>query len=321
MQATTAFTAREARGTDDLLRFCSLSGCSPLTPPTLAEHHADAHWLLTDAAGAPVARCSLWWTATPPYQDQSVGVLGHYAASSAAAGERLLRVACDQLAAHGCTLAIGPMDGSTHRAYRLVTEPGTQPPFFLEPATPAAYPTQFAAAGFHPLAAYYSALQPTLEPADPRLPAIAARLAARGVHIRPLDVADLDGELRRIHAVVNASFAASRRLVPHIVPDLVLLAERAGQPIGLLFVVPDLNQALRGQPIDTLILKTLAVRPEYAGGGLAGWLIARGLETARDLGYTRVIHALMHADNRSRRLSQRFSGAIIRRYALYGRSL
>ena len=336
MGAIASLNLSEPHTADELARFCALAGCAPLTPDAVAASHADAHLLLADAAGEPHARCSLWWSATPPHQNQRVGAIGHYAARDTSAARQLLDLACRRLAAHGCTLAVGPMEGSTHRAYRLVTERGTLPPFFLEPDTPADYPAHFVAAGFEPLAEYSSALQTSLEHDEPRTAAIAARLAARGLRIRPLDAGDLDAELRRIHAVVEASFRASplfthmpedafiaqyRPLVPAIVPELVLLAEHGEQPVGLLFVVPDLLRARQGQPLDTLILKTLAVRPEYAGSGLAGWLIARGLETARALGYTRIIHALMHESNRSRRLSQRFAGQIIRRYALYGRPL
>ena len=57
-----------------------------------------------------------------------------------------------RLAAERCTIAIGPVDGNTWQRYRLITEPGTEPPFFLEPDNPDAWPGQFTAAGFTPLA-------------------------------------------------------------------------------------------------------------------------------------------------------------------------
>lgn len=334
---STTMTAAPIRVTSDadVARFCALAGGAALAPDALTQSGADASWMIAEG-DAVVARCSLWWRAVPPSAGAHVGLIGHYAAIDARAGVALLRRACAELAARGCARAVGPLDGDTQHAYRLVTERGEEPPFFLEPDTPDAYPVQWAAAGFAPVASYYSALQDDLGRDDPRMPAIEARLAARGVTVRPLDLAQLDDELRRIHKLVRASFEASpffaptgeaafaeqyRQLVPFVVPELVLLAGRAGQTIGLLFVVPDWLQARRGEPVTALVLKTLAVLPEYAGTGLAGLLIARGLHAARALGYTRVIHALMHEHNASLRLSGRFAGRVIRRYALFGREV
>src|SRR6185437_16195455 len=156
-----------AADTADIARFCAAPDGTPLDPATLAATGADEHWLLVDATGA-VARCSLWWSAAPAYQQHRVGLIGHYAADDTLA-EALLRHACERLRQAGCTIAIGPMDGSTYNRYRLVTEPGTEPPFFLEPTTPASWPAHFTENGFAPIAEYYSAAQDHLEATDPRI--------------------------------------------------------------------------------------------------------------------------------------------------------
>jgi hypothetical protein len=53
---------------------------------------------------------------------------------------------------------------------------------------------------------------------------------------------------------------------------------------------------------------------------LGGVLVAQVHRRAHEGGYRRVIHALMHDDNRSRRLSDRFARPI-RRYALFAKKL
>ena len=55
--------------------------------------------------------------------------------------------------------------------------------------------------------------------------------------------------------------AGNRALLPHARPDLILMAERAGDLVGFMFAVPDLLQARRGESVDTIILKTMAVDP------------------------------------------------------------
>src|ERR1043166_31608 len=113
-------SSRGARLTIDDLR---------LTRPL--RHAVDAHREVADATGRVVARCSLWWRRTPSLARHRVGLIGHYAASLPEAAGVLLERACGELASVGCTLAVGPMDGSSWRRYRFVTRFGTEPPFFL----------------------------------------------------------------------------------------------------------------------------------------------------------------------------------------------
>lgn len=320
---------------DARARFCSLAGLATLTPEAIERSHADAHWILNEG-DSTCARCSLWWTHTPAVPGQKIGLIGHYAAHDAGAARQLLRFACDELARRGCTLAVGPMDGSTNRRYRLLTERGTEPLFFLEPDNPDDWPEHFTGSGFAPLANYYSALQMGIERADGRVPALAEQFAGEEITVRAFDAARFDEEVKRIHRVVVASFqnntlaspideeeflAQNRPLRPYVRPELILLAERAGDPIGFIFALPDWLQAQRGEKIDTVIVKTLAVHPVYSRRGLATLLTGRLRAIAHDLGYTRAIHALMHEHNVSRHISETNRGRIIRRYTLYARTL
>lgn len=319
---------------DDSARFCAVAEGTPLDPATLAATGADEHWLLEGAAEAR-ARCSLWWRATPTYQGHHVGLIGHYASDDTLAVP-LLRLACERLRLAGCTLAIGPMDGSTYNRYRLVTEQGDEPPFFLEPENPANWPAHFTDNGFVPLAQYYSALQEDLAAADPRIPAIERQLQAAGIRVRPLDPTGFEQELRRVYPVVAAGFAHSllatpisedafvaqyRPLGPLLAPELVQIAETDVRAVGFLLVVPDWLQARRGELIDTAVVKTMAVLPEYTQRGLGLLLAARAQDGGRTLGYLRAIHALMHENNVSRRLSTTYHGRVIRRYTLYMKEL
>ena len=341
--AITGFVA----GTIDTSSFCVIDGFSPLDPASIVRDGADAHLLV--AAGRSAARCSLWWAATPRCAAPAagigsagtrwgsrVGLIGHYEANDANASQTLLVAACKRLAVEGCTMAVGPVDGSTHRRYRLITERGTEPPFFLEPDNPDAYPAYFAAAGFTVLASYYSLLDSRMGAGDPRLPAIARSLAGRGVRIRMLEIEHFSSELRRIYPLVRTSFAGNflyspieeqelvvqyMPLQPYVQPELALIAEQDGHPVGFVFAVPDLCQAQRGEPIDTAVIKTLAVQPGVAFRGLGALLGSMTLQHMRELGYRRVIHALLHERNGSVRGSSRYQTRIFRKYAVFARGL
>ena len=192
------------------------------------------------------------------------------------------------------------------------------------------------------MAYYRSALNPDVRRAVPGAPSGEAALRD-GLTLRSLRPDGLDADVAALHELTARCFAHNflytpmpksvfeaqlRSLLPHLHPELVLIAEADGPRIGcgagclagFLLMVPDVRQAQRGEPVDTVILKTLAVDPAWAGRGVGSWLAAEGQRRAGALGFRRAIHALMHEANRSGRISAHY-GATIRRYALFAKSL
>ncbi len=319
----------EVKTAESLDAFCAAS--KDLSRDAIASHKADAHWIAIDKGGVK-ARCSLWWTDTPAMAGQPTGLIGHYAASCDESARKLLQKARRELARHGCSIAFGPIDGSTWRRYRLVTERGAEARFFLEPDNPQDWPAHFEQSGFAQIAGYSSALNEDLSRRDPQSDCIEARLLNMGVVIRPMRTAQFTQELSRIHSVAAVSFRKSflytpidekdfiaqyEPVRPHIKSELCLIAEIDGRTVGFLFALPDAMQQARGQQIDTIIIKTLAVLPEFANEGLGSLLADRCQKIAAESGYRRAIHALMSDSNNSRRISNRYA-RVFRRYALFG---
>ena len=327
-----------SESTKEIARIAPGSGIPAFEPPDFETQDAQLHLSICgEAPGedeATLARCSLWWYDAPPYEQQRVGLVGHYAAANASAAEMLLAAAECKLRDAGCTIAIGPMNGNTWRSYRFVTEAGGEPPFFLEPANPAEWPEQFVVAGFAHLASYFSALSTNFSEIDPRVAATQERLARMGVTIRPAR-SDLKTELASIYAVSRVSFAHNflyteisetdfaamyQPILPVTKPELVFVAERAGQCVGYLFAIPDFAQASRGVPVDTFIVKTVAILPDEELRGLGGLLVARAQQQGHHLGFRRCIHALMHENNVSMNISCHYA-SVMRKYALYSKRL
>jgi GNAT superfamily N-acetyltransferase len=330
------FQPVQVQDDQQLAHFCQPAGLPPLLPPTGSGSQADARWMLIDASDEVAARCSLWWRNAPPYPPQRVGLIGHYAARDSQAAAQLLHLACAQLAGHGCTLAVGPVDGSTWQRYRLVIERGSAPLFFLEPDNPDAWPGHFSDSGFTILSRYLSTLKTDLAEPAVDLSRADRRAAGRGIRFRPAALDHFEEELRQIYRLSLASFRRNflytplaeaefmsmyRPLRPYLRPELILLAEQAGRPVGFLFALPDWLQAQRGETVDTVIIKTVAVQPQHQVGGLGSLLVARCHEMAHQLGYRRAIHTLMHEQNSSRKISRRNGTVTIRQYALFARSL
>jgi GNAT superfamily N-acetyltransferase len=300
--------------------------------------HADIHLCALSDRGNAQARCSLWWNHVPAYKQHRVGIIGHYAAASDDAAAVVLAEAQERLRAAGCTLAIGPMNGNTWRSYRFVTDRGDEPPFFLEPANPPEWPLQFERAGLLSLASYFSALNNDLSRPDPRLDALKNKIAEAGVRIRSAN-SDLRRELENIYAVSQVSFQQNflyteipreefismyEPVLPLARPELLLLAERAGQCVGYLFAIPDLAQKARGLDpgtnIDTFIVKTVSILPQPELKGLGTLLVARAQQRGKELGFRRCIHALMFEDNISLNISRHYA-TVMRKYTLYSKAL
>ncbi len=292
------------------------------------------HLMLLDGARL-LARASVWTDGAPANRGEPTAVLGHYAACDTAAGRRLLDELCGRLRTDGHRFAVGPMDGSTWRSYRLVVDSGGEAPFFLEPEHPPDWPEHFAAAAFVPIATYRSAVAEDLTRTDARLADVGARLACIGVAVRCIDMDRFEPELAALHDLCLTAFAGNFLYTPiapdafmelylplreHVRPELVLVAEHEGMPVGFVFAIPDLAQARRGEAVTQVIVKTVAIVPERRYAGLGGLLVQRAHDAAHALGYRRAIHALMHDSNRSRGISARYA-SVFRRYALFAREL
>lgn len=296
----------------------------------------DAQYITADTHGRVRGRCAVWCGDIPPLTGEVPGIIGHYAASDETSARELLGAACSELRKRGCTLAIGPMNGNTWQQYRLVTGPGTDAPFFLEPFNPPEWPCHFATSGFAEIARYFSALNSDLTQRDARADSRAAALSDIGITMRDLDVNNLDFEIQRIHTVSLASFqqnllytpiplhvfaAQYTRLRGYLDPRLVTIAEHGGRAVGFAFAIPDLLERQAAGIERTVIIKTVAILPEREiYSGLGSILVARTHKRAHELGFSRAIHALIHESNHSRAVSAR-TAQVMRRYALFARRL
>ncbi len=306
-----------------------------LNPESFQSTNPMCHLALHDTTGALVARCSLWERCDASGASTSDGLVGHYAAANADAGKELLEHASHRHRVEGRKRVIGPMDGSTWHRYRLLTDRGTEPAFFLEPDNPDEWPGHFSDAGFVPMATYTSALNADLSRVDSRSDKRRTELERNGITLRTFELARFEDELAAIHELSLVAFTRNLLYSPisfekflatyapireYLLPEMVLLADHGEQLIGFIFAIPDLLESGRGEPTRTAIVKSMAVHPEYGGHGIGGMLMDECQRAARGLGFVRAIHALMQETNWSRRISSHY-GTTIRRYTLYEKPL
>jgi hypothetical protein len=104
-------------------------------------------------------------------------------------------------------------------------------------------------------------------------------------------------------------------------PKLLIVAEQGLETVGFLFAVPDLLRERRGMPLDTFIIKTVAILPRRELSGLGAVLVGEAQELGKQMGFRRCIHALMQTGNmRARNISRAYAKPM-RTYTLFAQDL
>ncbi len=280
--------------------------------------------MTTETLKTDDGQLTLWFDGPPWEGHAKVATVGKCKFASPEAGARLLATAADRARSKGATALIGPMEGDTWHAYRLISVRGDQPPFLMEPTSAAHDQAAFVAAGFDTISSYFSASAslsglPGPQPQDTAL-----------FTLETWDGSDPDRLFTQVHALSSAAFASNpfykhidladflamyRPVVPLLKAELILFArDSTGALVGFLFGIPNYAE---GPAPKSVILKTYASSQKGAGH----WLSYQFYVNAKALGFQTVIHALMHDDNLSAVRSGLNGADVFRRYALMGRTL
>ncbi|MBN8680663.1 MAG: hypothetical protein J0M29_20735 [Chitinophagales bacterium] len=238
-------------------------------------------------------------------------MLGNYqCTTSGEAAAALFQEAENTARKHGKKHLLGPMNGSTWHAHRFTENLKT--PYFLEYNHLPYYPQQWAEAGFEVEERYVSQEVPLEESLIPPVDEDAF-FQQTGISFHPFSA----DSLVPVHAFCNEVFAQNnlfspiaqdafialyQPVLPILDPELIDLAYDGDQLAGLFFAVPDMYQPGR------VIVKTLARHPADKYKGMAQMLSVRFLKKALKKGFTSMIHAYMHVENRSNHVSTNFGG-------------
>jgi hypothetical protein len=300
----------------------------------VASSGAQASWLLIEG-NSVYALCSVWLDYSPIYKGYNCSTLGHFFAVDPESGREILEYAFDRLRERRKNYVIGPMNGNTWQSYRFISEDSGYPRFFLEPDSMLWWPQVFVDSGFSVIAEYSSALSDELDYRDSSIGVALDNIRTHNLTMRPFDPGRSEAELEAVHRLSLKSFARNflytdigraefmqlyQKIIPYVVPDYFQLVEDHGRLAAYVFAIPDYAQQARGEEIDTLILKTVARAPDKKYTGLGNYLVYCIHQQAAKRGFKKIIHALMHETNVSRKISDK-SALTIRRYRLYGREL
>lgn len=244
----------------------------------------------------------------------------------------LLDAAENALRDAGATVAIGPVNLTTHDEVGLLVDGYGARPAFLTPYNPPYYARLLEEAGYAPLRDYLGYRWLPGIPVAPAVARICARTDAR-LTVRPSVPTRFDRDAELLHRLYNASFAElwgfvpierteflqrAAQFRPFYRPDLVLFAEDRGEPVGFALALPDINETLplahgrlfplgwlrlqRGIPrIRSVRCLLVGVLPEHAGRGLGARLAVELSAAAARAGFVTGEMSLIQEGNRPMR--------------------
>lgn len=284
-----------------------------------------------------LAEATCFYKATPEVNGQRIGTIGELTINDDEAGVKLLNECERVLKEKGVKQIVAPMNGNTWKQYRTLKWSNGDNPFVMEKVSPIEYNAVFEKAGFNEIDEYTSTKGKVKDYFDNEiLDEIEKRLADENIVIRHFEKANALDELKKIYNVSVKSFCRNPFYTPideenfiaqytpfidMIDEELIYIAEKDGKEIGFLFSIPDFNEMKTKGKISTLILKTVAVLPEYedmAIGNVMNRMIAK---KAMEKGFEDWIYAFMYKDNTSQRLAQRNNTQLLREYVLFGKDL
>jgi GNAT superfamily N-acetyltransferase len=225
--------------------------------------------------------------------------------------------------ANGFSAMLGPVNFSTNYECTVLVEGFDAPPAVMMAYNPRYYPALYEANGFRKAKDTWAWELSSSVPPPEKVVRIAEKIRQReGVVVRSLNIKDFHNEVRRIKALYDQAWEKNwgfvpmtdaefdqmaREMKPLVVPDLLLIAEVKGEPVGFSMTVPDANIALKaaggrltryGLPIGLaklllasrrikwLRLILLGVVPGYRKRGIDAILYLDTIRTAKRLGYT-----------------------------------
>jgi GNAT superfamily N-acetyltransferase len=266
----------------------------------------------------------------------------------------LLATAAGWLRARGLTTLRGPASFSTNDECGLLVEGFSTPPTILMTHNPPHYAGALEFAGFRK-AKDLLVYQTTAGAVPERLEEGAIHLQQRySVTVRGMDMARYEQEVALVKRLYNVAWERNwgflpltdheiedlaKRLRPVVDKDLVVFAERAGEPIGFAVALPDFNVALArnrsgtlfpgllkvlwaARRIDRMRVVLLGTSPEWRGRGVDALLYKALWDRARSKGYRWAEAGWILEDNHAMRNALvRMGFQPYKRYRLYDRPL
>lgn len=314
--------------------------------------HADVKFFLALKNGRIVGRIAS--IINPDHikvQNENAGFFGFFECiNDSEASKALLNKVQDELKSQGMGIMRGPMNFSTNEECGFLLDGFDSPPKLMTPYNPPYYNEFMADFGMFKSKDLYAFIYETQEELPEKVLRVASLAEKRGITIRPIDKKNFMSDMQAFKKLYNSAWEKNwgfipitddelaynaKRLKPLVIPDLTFIAEKDGEPVGFLGMVPDYNFVLRkmhgrlnpmtiakalyySKKITDLRLLLLGIKAEYRNKGVEALLFKWGFKGIKKGNYKRVEFSWILEDNIPIiNIIEMIGGKLYKKYRIY----
>lgn len=314
--------------------------------------HAKVRFFIVKEDGKTLGRIvSIINTRHIQYHGEKAGFFGFFECiNDFEVAKLLLDTVKTELISNGMTIMRGPMNFSTNEECGFLIEGYEFPPIIMTPYNPPYYNDYMERYGMRKAKDLFAFIHDVRERLPEKVLRVAAIAEKRGITVRPVQKEGFDSEMLIFKEVYNSAWEKNWGFIPLtdeeiyylgsklrdiVVPELVLIAEDNGVPVGFMGLLPDFNQVLRRMQgslnplsivkalyyqrrITDLRLLLLGIKREYRHRGVDALLFREGFKGILKGGYKRVEFSWIIEDNIPvQRLVEMIGARLYKRYRIY----
>lgn len=266
----------------------------------------------------------------------------------------LLDKACTELKKEGMELIRGPMNFSTNEECGFLLDGFNERPMLMTPYNMPYYNELMEIYGMDKSKDLYAFIYDVKDKLPEKILRVAAIAEKRGITVRAVEKKNFSEEMKIFKEVYNSAWENNWGFIPLTdeeldylgsrlkqvaAPEMTLIAEDNGRPVGFMGLLPDFNYVLKhmngkinpltiikalyySRKIKDLRMLLLGIKKEYRNKGVDAVLFREGFKGVKKGGYKRVEFSWILEDNIPiQRLVEMIGGRLYKKYRIYEKRL
>ncbi len=269
--------------------------------------------------------------------------------------DALLKIVYGELKKKGMETLRGPMNFSTNDECGFLIEGFDSHPLLMTSYNPAYYNELMEGWGMEKAKDLYAYNYTIIDKLPEKVLRVASMAERKGITVRMIDMKNFMAGMQTFKDIYNSAWKdnwgfiplsdeelaySSGRLKPLVIPEFILIAEKDGEPVGFLGLIPDFNSVLkhmRGRFTPVTLLKALyysrkitalrlllyGIKPEYRKRGVDALLFMKGYNNIRQRGgYKNLEFSWILEDNiLVKRICEMFGAVLYKKYRIYEKTI
>lgn len=289
------------------------------------------------------------------FHNEKTGFFGFFECiNDATVSSALLNQVSEELKKEDLEIIRGPMNFSTNEECGFLIHGFDERPMLMTPYNMPYYNELMEDYGLHKAKDLYAYIYDVEDKLPAKILRVAAIAEKRGVNVHHVDKKKFAAEMKVFKEVYNSAWEKNWGFIPLtdgeidclgnklkqiVVPELTLIAEDNGKPVGFMGLLPDFNYVLKhmkgrlnpvtimkalyySRKIKDLRMLLLGIKKEYRNKGVDAILFREGFTGVKRGGYKRVEFSWILEDNMPvQRMVEMIGGRLYKQYRIYERKL